>query len=135
MRKLLAFEFTSDTASFKLFDNERVALNQVTSMNIQDEVTSGVATLHMQDTMLRHHLIMHASKLDTFGNAIHRQIQRVVQDIARASTTASGVAPMQIGTMQSKIRLSETSRTIVRNVKDKNEDELMHAEKSKDNQC
>ena len=50
MPKLLAVEFTSDTASLELFDKESLRLKQVTGIDIQD----------MKDDMLRHHLIMHA---------------------------------------------------------------------------
>ena len=38
MQKLLAFEFTSDTALFELFDKECPRLMQVTGIDIQDEV-------------------------------------------------------------------------------------------------
>ena len=61
MQKLLAFEFTSDTAFFELFDKECLGLNQVTGIDIQDEVKCGLVTLRMPDSMLRHHLIMHAN--------------------------------------------------------------------------
>ena len=48
MQELLTFEFTCDTASFELFDKECLRLR---------------VTLHMQDEMPNHHLMMHAGRL------------------------------------------------------------------------
>ena len=81
MQRLPAFDFTRNIASFELSGKERLRLKQVTGIDIEDEVKCGLVTLHMQDDMLRHHLIMHASRLDTFskrtrGGAGHRQSQR-----------------------------------------------------------
>ena len=38
MQRLLAFEFNSNAASFKLFDQECMRLKQVAGIDIQDEV-------------------------------------------------------------------------------------------------
>ena len=81
MQRLPAFDLTRNIASFELSDKERLRLKQVTGIDIEDEVKCGLVTLHMQDDMLRHHLIMHASRLDMFskrtrGGAGHRQSQR-----------------------------------------------------------
>ena len=83
-QKLLAFEFTSDTMSFALFDKECLRLTRVAGIDIQDEVKCGLVTLHIQDEMLRHHRVMHASRLDMFSKA-----KEEAEDIARAG----GVAP------------------------------------------
>ena len=90
MQKLLAFEFTSDTALFELFDKECPRLMQVTGIDIQDEVKCGLVTLHMQDDALRHHIVMYASGLDTIFKD-----RKEVQDIARAREAKGGVAPVQ----------------------------------------
>ena len=70
MQQLLAFagcEFTCDTAFFELFDKECPRLRQVTGIDIRDEVKYRLVTLRMQNNVLRHHLIMHASSPDTFS--------------------------------------------------------------------
>ena len=86
-QRLLAFEFPSDTASFELFDKECLWLKQVTGIDIQDEVKCRLLTLHLHDEMLRHHLILHASKLDTFS---------------KVTAAAGGVAPMHVGAVKGK---------------------------------
>ena len=50
--------------------------------------------LHMEDVMLRHHLITHASRLETFSKV------REVQDMARSREAAGGVAPMHVGAVK-----------------------------------
>ena len=44
-RELLAFELTSDNASFQ-FDKECLRHKQVTGVDIQDEVKCGLVALH-----------------------------------------------------------------------------------------
>ena len=41
MQKLLIFEFTSDTASFELLDIKCFRLNEVTAIDIHDELKCG----------------------------------------------------------------------------------------------
>ena len=89
--------FCRTSFSYKLFDKECLGLTQATGIDIQDEAKCGLATLRMQDAMLRQHLIMHASRLDTFS-----KLREEVQDIARARGAAGGVAPMQVGAVQGK---------------------------------
>ena len=60
MQEVRVFEFTSDTASFELFDKECLRLKQVTGIDIRDEAKCG-------HDMLRHHVMVHASRLDTFS--------------------------------------------------------------------
>ena len=86
-----------------------MGLKQVTGIDSQDEVKCGLVTLHMQDEMLRHHLIMHASKLDTFCK-VREEVQVV----------------MQIGTVKGKGKKEGTD------VKGKGGGELVQAEKKKD---
>ena len=76
MQKSLAFDFTSHTASSELFDKECLRIQQVTGIDIQDEVKCGLATLHMQDVTMRHHLITHARRLDMLS-----EVRKKVQDI------------------------------------------------------
>ena len=85
--RLLTFEFTGDTASFELFDKECLRLKQVTGIDIQDDVKCGLLTLHLHDEMLRHHLILHSSRLDTFS---------------KVTAAAGGVAPMHVGAVKGK---------------------------------
>ena len=87
MPKLLAVAFTSDTASLELFDKESLRLKQVPGIDIQN----------MKDDMLRHHLIMHASRMDTFSKV------REVQDVARAREAAGGVVSIQIGAVKTRV--------------------------------
>ena len=68
-QQLVAFALTSGTGSFEIFDKECHRLKQVTGIEIQDEVKCALVTLHMQHEMLRQHLIMHASRLDTSARA------------------------------------------------------------------
>ena len=74
--------------------------------------------LHMQDEMLRHHLIMHLSRLDTFT-----KVREEVQDTAREA--AGGVALMQIGAVKGKYNKGK-------DVKGRGRGELMQAEKEND---
>ena len=69
----------------------------------------------MQDDVLRHHLIVHASRLDTFS-----KIRGEVRDIASAREAEGGVASMQSGAVKGK------------DVKGKGKGELMEAEKERD---
>ena len=46
---------------------------------------------------MRHHLIMHASRLDTFSKV------REVQDVARATEAVGGVASVQIGAVKTRV--------------------------------
>ena len=71
----------------ELFDQESLRLKQVTGIDIQD----------MKDDMLRHRLIMHASRLDTFSKV------REVQDVARAREAAGGVVSIQIGAVKTRV--------------------------------
>ena len=90
MQKLLAVRLTGDNASFELFDKQFRRFTQLTGIEIQDEIQCGLETLHMQDDMLRHHLIIHANGLDACS-----KVREEVQD--RAREAAGGVAPMQTG--------------------------------------
>ena len=69
----------------------------------------------MQDDMLRHFFIMHPSRLETFS-----KVREEVQDIARASEVAGGVAPLQIGAVKGKGKKGK-------DVKGKGKGELMQA--------
>ena len=89
-QKLLAFEFTSDSASFELCDKECLGLKQVTGIDSQDEVKCGLVTLHMQDEMLRHHFIMHGSMLDTFCKVRGGDADRHSERQGRRARTSSG---------------------------------------------
>ena len=51
----MLLEFTSDAASFELFDRECLRLKQVSGIDIQDEVKCVLATLQMQDDMKLDH--------------------------------------------------------------------------------
>ena len=84
--------------------------------------------------MQRHHLIMHASRLVTLS-----KIGEAVQNIARASEAAGGVAPMQIGTVKGKGNEGEDvkgkcRRELVRAEKEKDDAKKLAA-KNKDKQC
>ena len=52
----------------------------------------GLVTLHKQDDILRHHVIMHASRLETFSKVTEESPREV----------AGGVALMQIGAVKGK---------------------------------
>ena len=69
----------------------------------------------MQDDTLRQHLMMQASRLDTFS-----KVREEVQDIARAREAAGGVPPIQIGAVQVKVKKGK-------DVKGKGKGELMQA--------
>ena len=89
----------SDHVFYELLDKERLRLRQATIIDIQDEVKCGLVMLHMRDDMLRRHLIMHVTRLDTFF-----EVREEVQDIARSREAAGSVAPMKRGCSDTQLR-------------------------------
>ena len=78
IQKLVVLEFTSDAASFELFDKQCLRLKQVSGIDIQDEVKCGLATLHMQHDMILDYAREQAGDVlqGQRGGAGHRQSQR-----------------------------------------------------------
>ena len=68
----------------------------------------------MQDDMLRHRLIMHESRLDTF-----LKVGEEVQDIARTGELACSVAPIQNGAVKGNCVRDEGACELCWYLKDK----------------
>ena len=103
MQKLLAFEFTSDTASFELFDKlpEAQAAYRPRPSGRGEVRPGNVARA-------RRHVaapLDHARRLDTFF-----KVREEVQDIARSREAAGRVASTQIGAVKGKGKMCKRSR-------------------------
>ena len=86
-------------------------------------------TLHMQEDILRHLLIMHASNLDTCF-----KVREDVEDIARASEAASGVVAMQISAVKGKSNKSKSKSEFILAEKERDGVKKL-AKKNKDTRC
>ena len=96
-------------------------------IDIQDEVKCGLVTLHVQEDMSRHHLIMHVSRLDTFC-----KIREEMRGVAGASETpqaVKGLMLVQIGAAKGEGCKKGKKST---DVQDKGKGELLQAEKERD---
>lgn len=64
----------------------------------------GLFVMHMEDMMLREHLMMHSGRLGTYEKlrTVVREVTMSQHQIAAAVQAASGHAPMEIGALHSK---------------------------------
>ena len=81
----------------------------------------------MQDEMLRHHLIMHASMLDMFS-----KVREEVQDIATARDAAGGVVPVQTGAVKGEGQGRQRQKGELMQAEKESDDAEKQAEKNKD---
>ena len=65
-----------------------------------------------------HHLLIHASKLDTFS-----KVREEVQDIARTREAAGGTVPIEIGAVTGKEEVRQKRKRDFQKLTDKNQDQ------------
>lgn len=95
---VLSFKFTGDAqASLESFQKNIREFEAQSGHQIPDFIKAGIVMNGVEERTLRDHLVMHASRLDTF-----EKIRAEITEIARTRAALGGPTPMELDALKGK---------------------------------
>ena len=92
---LLKYPVEPTTGSFEAFDKMCSVHERITGSPLSDELKMGIVLANISDVDIRNHLVMHSTRVDTYG-----KVRAEVRDVIMAREALNGPAAMNVDALK-----------------------------------